>query len=157
MLFPFWMPTVWKSSRVNQDWVWMGSGLQQVCCLTSELRLTVESLAPPGNSRGHKPVPIHIHHTEGMAIGAVSQVWGHFSHPTPATQPTDSTGHQCLSVSAFPNGWFTLSKLLTYLDSLSLFVIFIITAYSHNYNTLLNGKDIVLIKSALQLKRWLSL
>ena len=29
--FPFPMPTVRKRSHVNQSWVWMGSGLQQVC------------------------------------------------------------------------------------------------------------------------------
>lgn len=33
--FPFPMPTVRKCSHVNQSWVWMGSGLQQVCCATS--------------------------------------------------------------------------------------------------------------------------
>lgn len=33
--FPFPMPIVRKHSHVNQGWVWMGSGLQQVCSPTS--------------------------------------------------------------------------------------------------------------------------
>lgn len=114
------MPTVWKSSHVNQDWVWMGSGLQQVCCLTSELRLTIVSLAPSGDRRGHKPFPIPIHHPEGMVVGAVSQVWGHFNHPTPATQPTDSTGSQSFWSQLFL--WLSGYDQSSHLSGLTFFI-----------------------------------
>lgn len=140
--FPFPMPRVRKRPHVNQSWVWMGSGLQQVCSPTSYLRLTAETLAPLGDGRGHEPCPHPSASTVQRAWLLVPSAWthwGHLIHPNaqdPATQATMGTGCQQLSISALPRAVLCWASYLPLWDSVFSSVIIITTMI----NSFLSGK-----------------